>query len=222
MSQVKGKVLKHAGQTRLMHWIHLICFVILGITGLGFYFKIITIDYIFGGIGNASVVHRWLGVVFTVGPLLYILTNFGRFSRFIDTISTFTKDDFKWLKTMGGYIPGLKGEVPPQDKYNAGQKLLGWLVIICCFLFFVTGFPMWLWRHAMPPQLLGLCYDIHFWDAVIAILAVAGHFFLAAIHPKSRVEFASMMTNGYVEAAVSAHHNEKWFATLQNDSELKA
>lgn len=215
MSDIQGKVLKHGEQTRTMHWIHLICFLLLGLTGIGFYFDLNGISNIFGGAANASLVHRWAGVVFTAAPAIYILLNFERFAKFIDTISTFTKNDIQWLKTMGGYLPFLHGYVPPQDKYNAGQKLLGWLVIMGCILLVITGFPMWLWRGILPAVLLKLCYTIHFWDAVVMIVAIGGHFFLAAIHPKSRVEFGSMMLDGYVDAAFSSEHNGNWFATLE-------
>ncbi|MGI5912789.1 MAG: formate dehydrogenase subunit gamma [Syntrophomonadaceae bacterium] len=218
MSQIKGKVLKHSSQTRTMHWVHLVCFLILGLTGIAFYWDIGIIYKIFGGAANASLVHRWTAVVFTASPIIYILLNFDRFSKFIDTISRFTKDDFQWLKIMGGYIPFLKGSIPPQDKYNAGQKLLGWLVILGCILFILTGFPMWLWRHEVPAVFLKMCYTVHFWDAIIMMLAVAGHFFLAAIHPVSRKEFTSMMITGYVDAEFSSHHNEKWFNNLHKIS----
>ncbi|NLB88071.1 MAG: formate dehydrogenase [Syntrophomonadaceae bacterium] len=218
MSEIKGKVLKHGEQTRMMHWLHVVTFTILALTGIAFYFDLIWLANIFGGPANASLVHRWAGVAFTLGPTIYILLNFERFSKFIDTISSITKDDINWMKTMGGYVPFLKGEVPPQDKYNAGQKMLGWLIIIGSVLFIITGFPMWIWRHYIPAILLQWCYNIHFWDAVIMILLVGGHFFLAAIHPKSRVEFSSMMLDGYVDAEFTANHNSKWFATLKSDN----
>lgn len=219
MSVINGKVLKHGEQTRTMHWVHLVAFIILALTGIGFYFDIAGIAKIFGGEANASLIHRWAGVVFTIGPALYILLNFERFARFMDTICTITKDDIGWLKTMGGYIPFLKGEVPPQDKYNAGQKMLGHLIIVGCLLMILTGFPMWIWRGVVPAAFLAFCYNIHFWVAVVLILAICGHFFLAAIHPKSRVEFASMMMDGYIDAEISAHHNEKWFNSLRKAEE---
>lgn len=219
MSDVQGKVLKHGDSTRTMHWVHLLCFIILGLTGIGFYWDIGFIENIFGGGANSSLVHRWAGVVFLVGPFLYIFLNFNRFARFMDTISHFTKDDFGWLKVMGGYLPFIKVDhVPPQDKYNAGQKMLGWMIIIGCLLMILTGFPMWLLRDTVPAVFLSLCYNVHFWTAIILILLVGGHFFLAAIHPKSRVEFSSMMLDGYIDAGISAHHNEKWFKELKQDA----
>lgn len=219
MSNLNGKVLKHGAQTRTMHWVHLLAFTILGLTGIAFYWDINLISNIFGGPANASVVHRWTGVVFTVGPALYILLNFDRFSRFMSTIASFSKDDFGWLACMGGYLPFIKADhVPPQDKYNAGQKMLGWLIIFGCILIILTGFPMWLWRHDVPAVFLSFCYNVHFWTAIIMILLVGGHFFLAAIHPKSRVEFSSMMLDGYIDADISAHHNAKWFAELKETS----
>jgi formate dehydrogenase subunit gamma len=169
------------------------------------------------GPANASLVHRTMGVVFAVIPLFYILTNWGSFARFIDTISSIGRDDIKWLTVMGGYLPFLKGKVPPQDKYNAGQKFLGWIIIVGCFLFIVTGFPMWLLRHSMPASLHSLCYTVHAWDALILGLAVLGHFFLAAIYPASRKEFSSMMTNGLVDAEYTSHHNGKWYRELTGD-----
>lgn len=218
MSDISGKVLKHGEQTRMMHWLHLVAFIILGMTGLGFYFDWNWLLNIFGGPANASIAHRWTAVVFTAGPTLYILLNFERFARFIDTISSIGKDDLNWLKTMGGYIPFLKGEIPPQDKYNAGQKILGWLIIFGCTLFILTGFPMWIWRHSVPAVFLQWCYVVHLWDAIIMILAVGGHFFLAAVHPQSRVEFSSMMLDGYVDADFTSHHNGKWFETLKTEN----
>ncbi|HWP95660.1 MAG TPA: cytochrome b/b6 domain-containing protein [Syntrophomonadaceae bacterium] len=216
MSDVQGKVLKHGGQTRSMHWMHLLAFLILGLTGIGFYWDIGVISNLFGGPANASLVHRWTGVVFTVGPALYIFLNFDRFSRFIDTISHITKEDMGWLKVMGGYLPFIKvDQVPPPDKYNAGQKMLGWMIILGCLLMILTGFPMWVWRHDLPPVFLSLCYNVHFWTAIVLILLVGGHFFLAAIHPKSRVEFGSMMLDGYIDAGISEHHNAKWYAELK-------
>ncbi|MEN6389500.1 MAG: cytochrome b/b6 domain-containing protein [Syntrophomonas sp.] len=219
MSDVQGKVLKHGDSTRTMHWVHLLCFILLAVTGIGFYWDIGFIENIFGGGAKSSLVHRWAGVVFLVGPFLYIFFNFNRFARFMDTISRITKDDFGWLKVMGGYLPFIKVEhVPPQDKYNAGQKMLGWLIIIGCLLMILTGFPMWLMRDMVPAVFLSLCYNVHFWTAIILILLVGGHFFLAAIHPKSRVEFSSMMLDGYIDAEISAHHNEKWFKELKQDA----
>ena len=109
-------------------------------------------------------------------------------------------------------------KAPPQDKYNAGQKMLGVMIIFGCILIILTGFPMWIWRHSLPPAFLGFCYNVHFWTAIIMILLVGGHFFLAAIHPKSRVEFASMMLDGYIDAEITAHHNQKWYAELKETS----
>lgn len=217
MSSIEGKVLKHNEQTRTMHWIIILSFIALALTGIGLYFKIGFLNNIFGGPDSASLVHRWAGVVFTIVPALYILFNFERFSRFMDTITTFTRDDLQWFKTMGGYVPFLKGDVPPQDKYNAGQKMLGLLIVIGALFVILTGFPMWLWRHDVSPAFLNICYNVHLWTAIIFILAICGHFFLAAINPKSRVEFGSMILDGYVDAQDAAHHNEKWFKQLREE-----
>ncbi len=216
MSEITGKVLKHSVQTRTMHWIHLLAFLVLALTGIAFYWNINILAAIFGGFSNSSLIHRWTGIVFAFGPALYIILNFDKFSRFVDTITHFSKEDLQWFKVMGGYIPFIKvDKAPAQDKYNAGQKALGILIIIGCTLMIITGFPMWLWRHSIAPAFLAFCYNVHFWTAIILILMICAHFFLAAIYPKSRAEFSSMMLDGYVDAEVTAHHNAKWFDELK-------
>ncbi|WP_368293644.1 formate dehydrogenase subunit gamma [Dehalobacter sp. TBBPA1] len=217
---VQDRVLKHSTQTRSMHWIHVIAFILLAVTGIGFYWKVGVINNLFGGGAYASIIHRWAGVVFVGAPAVYILLNFDRFARFIDTITTFGKDDLAWIKIIGGYVPFIKvKERPPQDKYNAGQKILGWLIIIGCVMIGVTGFCMWLGRYSLSPAFIDTCYRIHFWTAVFLVIVVAGHFFLAAIFPKSREEFSSMMIDGYVDAELSAQHNGKWFAQLKKEDQ---
>jgi formate dehydrogenase subunit gamma len=47
-----------------------------------------------------------------------------------------------------------------------------------------------LYQRASWPSVI---LSVHFGVAAILILAKCGHFFLAAVHPKSKVEFASMM-----------------------------
>ena len=134
-----------------MHGVHMLCFLLLLFTGVGFFFRVEWISALFGGPAAASVVHRVAAVIFTVGPGLYTLMRWERFCRFIDTISTLLgKDDRAWFLAGGGYIPFLRREVPEQDKDNAGQKMLAWIVIIGCLLFILTGYPMWFLRDSMP------------------------------------------------------------------------
>ena len=66
MSNVKGKVLKHGEQTRMMHWVHAIAFIILGLTGMAFYFDLNWLVNIF--LGDLQM-PRW----YTVGQVWHLL-----------------------------------------------------------------------------------------------------------------------------------------------------
>jgi formate dehydrogenase subunit gamma len=49
-------------------------------------------------------------------------------------------------------------------------------------------------KDALSAGFLAFCYSLcTFWGSCHFDLAKCGHFFLAAVHPKSKVEFASMM-----------------------------
>ncbi|WP_042350654.1 formate dehydrogenase subunit gamma [Bacillus massiliigorillae] len=218
-NQQKTMLMKHAPQTRIMHFIVMIAFVVMLISGIGMYFHLGWLNALFGGPALASLIHRIMGVVFTVVPLLYILTNWNRFAQFIDTIFTFTKDDAKWFTVMGGYLPFLlKGKVPPQDKYNAGQKILGISIVFGSVIFILTGFPMWFFVESMSAAFINLLYLIHAIDALVLGIFVFGHFFLAAIYPLSRKELGTMMKDGLVDEEYSSHHNGKWYREVKNQN----
>ncbi|MBP2640802.1 MAG: formate dehydrogenase, gamma subunit [Firmicutes bacterium] len=209
---MKGYVLKHETPTRIFHWVNLIVFLLLLCSGLAIFSpKLHFLAVIFGGLKNAAAVHRYLGYAYIVVPLIYIVLNFGLFKRFLSTITHYTADDLQWLKVGGGYLqPFLKGEVPPQDKYNAGQKMLGLMVIFFSCLLAASGLVM-IYYQNVSPALVRWAYLLHSFSGIFLGCGVIVHGYLAAVNPSSSKELKTMLGSGYIEEDFAKHHNSKWY-----------
>jgi formate dehydrogenase gamma subunit len=220
MTKKAGYLLKHETATRVFHWINLVVFLLLLFSGLAIYNKNLQFfAVIFGGMRNTALMHQYLGFVYIIVPMLYVGFYFKLFKKFISVISDNNEDDKKWLKVQGGYAaPLITGEIPPQSKYNAGQKTLGWVVMLLSCILAVTGLIMIYYTY-FPPVIVRMSYLVHAFAAIFLSCGVIVHFYLASLHPKSSKEFKTMMGNGYIEEDFAKHHNYKWWKEMTNKSE---
>lgn len=215
---VEIKILKHKIGTRVAHGCVAVSFIICAITGFLLW---LGVDMPRGVI---ALVHGIAGLVLIGAPVVYVCSKFGRFSRFVDTITHFDKDDAGWWKApVGGYLSKKERHVPAQDKYNSGQKLLGCIMMICVFILGISGILMWtnagvgllgLFHIETSPGMTNLLWTVHIVIALIAFLCFCGHFWLAAIFSKSRMELPTMFGNGETEYDYTKKKNGKWLNTL--------
>lgn len=219
------KVFKHHIATRIMHCCVALGFVTCGITGI----------LLFMGIDiprdTAALLHCLMGVLFIGAPTIYAIVRFRYFARFSDTVTHYDKDDLGWvIAPMGGYLDpfirrnGEESYVPPQDKYNAGQKGAGICLMLGGVALAITGFLMWgntaegifgLIKFDMSPGMTWLIWTLHFIACVCMILVFCVHFFLSAIHPVTRVEFFTMFGNGIADYAYTKKKHGKWLNSLE-------
>lgn len=211
-------ILKHEKSTRIFHWVNLVIFLALLFSGLAIFnpnFRFFA--FLFGDLRGAAELHKYFGIAYLVVPLIYIVTHFKLFKKFIARIADFDEDDHKWLKISGGYMaPLIKGEPPEQGKFNAGQKSLGWIIIVVSCILGITGLIMMFYTQ-VPPVLVRYSYLIHAASGLFIGCGILVHFYLAAIHPKSSKECKTMMGNGYIEAEFAKHHNAKWYREVAKE-----
>lgn len=119
-------VLRFGFWDRFAHWLTAGSFVILGITGLNVLYGRYFIMPIIGPEAFASIsvagkyAHNFLGFAFAIGIVMMF------FLWVKDNIPN--KHDLKWLAMGGGVL--FKGVHPPAKKFNAGQKMIFWSVIV--------------------------------------------------------------------------------------------
>ncbi|MDO4502068.1 MAG: hypothetical protein Q4D06_02695 [Coriobacteriia bacterium] len=231
---VKVKIFKHHLSSRIAH----------GCVALGFCAAAITGVLLFLGVdmsrGAMALVHALGGLLLTVAALVYSLTNFKFFSRFVATCLHYDKDDLGWITApMGGYLdPYLFRNqpphyVPPQDKYNTGQKGAGVVLFVGTLILAITGFLMWantssgifgIIKISLAPGTTWLLWRAHLLVCVVTLCVFAVHFFLGAIYPVTNVEFGTMFGNGIADYKYTKKKHGKWLQTLEvmEEKELDA
>jgi formate dehydrogenase subunit gamma len=120
------KIERFNGLERFSHWLLANSFVLLALTGLNVLYGRYVLKPIIGASAFSTLteigkyIHNFVAFAFMLG-LLMILVLWVR-NNLPD------KHDLAWLAKGGGMFT--KGSHPPAKKFNAGQKILFWLVIL--------------------------------------------------------------------------------------------
>lgn len=195
----------------LMHWSVAAGFVLALITGYLIFFQG-TSRLLVDSAGHTSrLVHRIGAMLFVVGPVLYFIFSKKRLGFL--TAFKWDKSDIGWLKAAPKYyFVGGEG-MPPQAKYNTGQKLYYLLAVIFGFLLTVTGFSLWFdWFTGAAGLFMLVVHDL---SALVITLFFGVHIYLTIFHPRERISFNAMIT-GYMESEYAKHHHEIWYNEVKN------
>lgn len=183
---------------RFNHWVLAMSFFVLALTGLGFEFRSLGwLNTIFGGKPLSSDIHKWFGAAFGLSLLFSVRSYLGE-------ALSFGPEDFEWIRLRGGYL-GIRKDVPPQGKLNAGQKLYYLMVLLFGLLIFVSGLIIWLAGGSRGwMQIAHLLHNLSF---VVLLTAVPLHIYLAtAANPGT----FRIMTSGSVPVEWAKRHYGKW------------
>jgi formate dehydrogenase subunit gamma len=167
----------------------------------------------FGGAANLIKFHYTLGFIWGFVLIFNILVGFRKyFVPFARERMMLDRDDVEWLKTKPLQMVGLaKGKpLPPQDAYNAGQKLYMYMVIAGIFVIGLTGSIMTFHRFIPWPQLIQWCLPVHFGAVGMVVAGVVIHVYMGAVFPEEKEAFFSMFT-GKVSAWYARRHHAKWY-----------
>src|SRR5690606_26279427 len=149
---------------RVNHWMVAGCFVLLAISGLAFFYPaFFWLTGVFGTPQLARIIHPFVGVVMFLGFFI----QFFRYWKY----NLMEKEDVKWLTSVGQILKG--EEVGDTGKYNAGQKIMFWLMTVCMLTLLATGFIAWrpYFADMFPIPLIRIALLLH---AVSALVLIAG------------------------------------------------
>jgi formate dehydrogenase subunit gamma len=113
-------------------------------------------------------------------------------------IETIDADDRRWLR----------GRRAPQGRFNAGQKVNALLTAAFALLFVVSGFFLWLGERDHRFLLDGTG-TVHDTLTLVSVGLLAGHLYLAVIHPSTRHALRGI-TTGDVRDDWAREHHPKW------------
>lgn len=192
---------RYSASERMNHWAIALLFVLAGLSGLAFFHpSLYFFSYLFGGGTWARILHPFLGV-------LMCLSFLGLFFR-LWRDNLMNDADREWRRHAGDLLRGDKSKMPPVGKYNAGQKMVFWLMTLSLLVLLATGVMFWQpwFTGAFPIALQRVAVLLHAVAAVVLIVAVIVHVY-AALWVKGTVR---AMTRGTVSDAWARKNHALW------------
>ena len=125
--------------------------------------------------------------------------------------------DIEWLRKLGGYTRR-HSPVPPADKYNAGQKLFTFFVLIFGLAYGITGLAMHLPQN-LPPDIVRGAFNLHFISFLILVCGCLFYYYLFYAATPGR--FALLTSGKPTERFLKMHH-PYWFEKLKSRVTLES
>jgi|GEM_PF-190581 len=173
---------------RFIHWMAMLCFAFLSVTGILFILHIESPTSALRGL------HGEFGVAFVL-VLVGLVSTWWRHA-------VFSPCDREWICKMGGYL-WIK-DCCPADKFNAGQKAFFWAVAVMGGLVISgTGLGL-IFGHGKAPAWV---YTLHDLAAIALIAGIIGHIYLGIFANPGTLQ--SIIT-GRVKAKWAEHHHSIW------------
>lgn len=213
---------KYTVMERVGHWVHTATFIPLVVTGLILYVPLL--QWLAQGQAGYFVrlVHRVTAILFGLLPILYFIVEPRRFVMSIREF-VFDKDDIGWvMNAFSYYLLGRHTAMPPQGRFNTGEKMNGLIMCVTWVVLGVTGLLMWFGKGAVPivgslrlgfvmsPGLFQWMVLIHDLAMIIAVAMFLVHLYLAVAHPLMWAGLVSMRF-GVTSAAYAAEHHARWY-----------
>ncbi len=198
-------VQRHPHGERLAHWAVAVCYIALFLSGLALFHPFFFwLSALFGGAGLMRVLHPFVGAAFAILFYAYAL----RLVR--DNV--WQPGDTAWLRRMTGYMNKHGAETPVPGKYNAGEKLMYWSMVVVIALLLVSGILMWrpYFSPSVPVPLRRFAGVTHAVMAFIMFVGIGIHIY-AAFWTKGAIR---AMTRGYVTRAWARVHHPGWYAKV--------
>jgi formate dehydrogenase subunit gamma len=220
------------GIERFTHWLTAVSFVLLGLTGLNILYGKYVLLPVLGPEAFAALtiagkyVHDFVSFAFILGIVMMFVIWVRQ--------NIVNKEDIVWLAKAGGLF--VKGVHPPSRKFNAGQKILFWLVILGGGSLALSGlsllFPYQLAMFEWTFQILnvfgfGLPTDLtplqemqwsQWWHAImgmIMIVVIIAHIYIGSLGMEGAFD---AMGTGRVDENWAREHHNLWVEEVKSGS----
>lgn len=210
---VRGKIRIDAGPStmritrfgsvdRFVHWLTATSFLALALTGANVTFGKTLLLPVMGAEGFAAwasfakLIHNYVGFAFMAGVALTFLI------WVKDNIPTGT--DLRWFAAAGGLLS--KGKHPPAKRFNGGQKVVFWSVVLGGAFLTLSGW------HLLFPTAEGLAEvqwhaTLHGTVAFVMIALIIGHIYIGSVGMEGAFD---AMASGEVDLNWAKEHHSLW------------
>jgi formate dehydrogenase subunit gamma len=187
---------------RLNHWMTATAFIVLAITGVNYFFgkrllmPLIGPDAFATWSYWAKYAHNFIAWPFMVGIVLMLLV------WIKDNIPD--RYDAAWLRAGGGFLSGAH---PPASRFNAGQKLIFWSVVIGGIALSVSGIVMLFPFSFADINGMQWAQYVHATTGVIMVAIILAHIYIGSLGMEGAY---SAMGSGEVDLGWARAHHSAW------------
>jgi formate dehydrogenase subunit gamma len=196
------KILRFGAIDRFVHWLTASSFLALAITGANVTFGKKILAPVMGADGFAAwaalakLVHDYVAFAFMAGVALTFLI------WVKDNIPSAT--DFRWFAAGGGLLT--KGSHPPAKRFNGGQKIVFWSVVIGGGLMAFSGW------HLLFPTSESIDHiqwqaQLHGTVAFLMMALIIGHIYIGSVGMEGAFD---AMGSGEVDLNWAKEHHSLW------------
>ncbi|HCE6121141.1 TPA: formate dehydrogenase subunit gamma [Pseudomonas aeruginosa] len=207
---MKNEIQRYNANERSNHWAVAILFFMAGLSGLAlFHPALFWLTNLFGGGPWTRILHPFLGLAMFVF-FLGLVVRFAHHNRV-------QKSDIQWLKQWRDVVSNREENLPEVGRYNAGQKLLFWVLLLSMLTLLVTGIVIWrqyfsAWFGIEAIRLSAL---LRAFAAFVLIASIIVHIY-AGIWVKGSM---GAMLYGKVSRAWARKHHNGWLKEVGKGEE---
>jgi len=198
----RDELVRYEPATRINHWIVAISFVLLALSGLAlFHPALFWLTNLFGGGPWTRILHPFIGLVMVIAFLFLGAKLWHE--------NVMQPRDWQWLRQIKDVVNNREDALPEVGKYNAGQKLLFYAIVLCLIGLLMSGIVIWRAYFAVyfSVEVIRFASLLHAFCAFVLICAIIVHIY-AAIWVKGSVK---AMTRGTVSYGWAWKHHRLWF-----------
>jgi formate dehydrogenase subunit gamma len=210
-----GRVLvRFTSFERLVHWMTATCFIILAVSGLNITFgkplllPLIGPEAFTDWSQWAKYAHNYLSFPFTLGVFVIFLMWIGW--------NVPSRVDVEWLKKGGGMVGH---EHPPADRFNAGQKIIYWIVVLGGAAVAVSGYILMFPFYGTNIADMQVAQIVHGVVSLLFVAVMLAHIYIGTIGMQGAFEG---MWDGTVDLNWAKEHHRLWVEKEMSKGEPSA
>lgn len=192
---------------RFAHWATAVSFIVLALTGLvlifGRYLLIPLIGHgAFTPLANVSkYLHNWSSFAFVIGILMMLVL------WIKDNIPS--RADLTWFREAGGMFRKPGTPHPETARFNAGQKMIFWTVVLGGLAVSASGYFLMAPFFFTGVGGMQVAHVIHALLAVVMIAVILAHIYIGTLGMEGAFD---AMGRGEVDENWAAEHHSGWYA----------
>ena len=204
-------ILRFNAAERFVHWMTATCFIILALSGLNITFgkplllPLMSPEAFTAWSEWAKYAHNYLSFPFTLGVILIF------FMWIAGNIPN--RVDIEWFRRGGGMIGH---NHPPAYRFNGGQKLIYWIVVLGGSTIAVSGYLLMFPFYGTDIQTMQNAEIAHGIIAMLFIAAMLGHIYIGTIGMEGAFE---AMGTGTVDVNWAREHHNLWLEDVRAGSQ---